>query len=957
MAKRILPTEPKTALLWWSTTALLATTLVPTAGQAAPTASCTALATNPTFGLAGGNPNIIAGTLTAVIVPAAPASSVTSSSTPDPTPATPAYCQVNFTYTTGQSGPADGYDVGQIPQIKIQVTLPLNSVDAGTGGTVNGGWGGKIMVSGSAGASTSLSPTTYDEGLNFSQVGYPIRLGYVGAISDNGNISRTTVPLITSGAQAGQIATGPINDWTHLGTHYAKQWAVSLANTYYGSAPTRVYYNGCSGGGNMGMGQLMNYGNEYDGFVIGAPAYYWQQFRLADSWPQLVFKKLVQQGGALPTNAQFSAASTAAIAACDVMGLDTVADGLVADSRACTFSAKANVCGISTAPAAPNCLTPAQAAAIDRIWDGPRNRFGKRIHYPFDRTIALSTAGGLTAGVISTTTGSSTVQVMQYDHRSASYTGAELYADVQSLALAGNPVNGIAFDNEAELGSTTLDDLTDNQTFALTLAKQKGVKVIQVHGMADGAIRWQQDPAFYRRVALWNSSNGTADYTALQNWYRFFPMPGVGHCTGALGGGPGPSATDVFTALTNWVENGVAPATITARGGTSAPVTGRTRPLCPWPQTAIYNGTGSTDVASNFTCGGNLDANANANANSTVMTPVIVNPVALCSSARVRYKHEAEPTIDIANTNLDVCKGAFPTYTHDFAGNVSTANGQVTSDVLFRDGSGNVGMWLMNGSTISQSSVLGNVPAVWAVVGQRDFSAIGDSSVLWRDTTGNVGIWQLNGNQIASSSVLGNVPTTWSVAATGDFNADGNGDIVWRDNSGNVGIWFMNGSTIASTTNLGNVPLTWSVVGADMKGDIVWRNTTTGEVGMWVVINGQVAQSVDFGVVPLNWTIAGIGDFDGNGSADLLWRDASGNVGVWLMNGTQIMQSSVLGNVPLTWSVTQTGDYNGDGLSDILWVDSAGNVAAWFMNGVASPSAVTYGNIGKTWTVQSLNAD
>src|ERR1039458_2749584 len=265
-------------LLVMSTALVAPVTFLPTLVQAAPTATCAALGTNPTFGLAGGNPNIIAGTLTTQIVAAAPASSVTSTSTPDPTPATPAYCNVNFTYTTGQSGPADGYDVGQIPQIKIQVTLPLNSLDGGSGG-VQGNWIGKIMVSGSAGSSTTLSPTTYDEGLNFSQVGYPIRLGYVGAISDNGNISRVAVPLIST--QPGQLATGPINDWTHLGTHYAKQWAVSLANTYYASAPTRVYYNGCSGGGNMGMGQLMNYGNEYDGFVIGAPAYYWQQFRLA----------------------------------------------------------------------------------------------------------------------------------------------------------------------------------------------------------------------------------------------------------------------------------------------------------------------------------------------------------------------------------------------------------------------------------------------------------------------------------------------------------------------------------------------------------------------------------------------------------------------------------------------------------------------------------------------------
>ena len=216
--------------------------------------TCATLATNPTYGLAGGNPNIIAGTLTTAIVPAAPASSVTSSSTPDPTPATPAYCQVQFTYTNGLSGPSGGYDVGVTPKIKINILLPLNAADGGTGGTVNGGYNGKVMVTGSAGNSTSATaPTTYDEGRNFSQVGYPIRLGMVGAQSDNGNIAQYNPPIINSGPQAGQLATGELADWSYRGTHYAKQWAVSIATTYYGSAPTRVYYNGCSGGGNMGM--------------------------------------------------------------------------------------------------------------------------------------------------------------------------------------------------------------------------------------------------------------------------------------------------------------------------------------------------------------------------------------------------------------------------------------------------------------------------------------------------------------------------------------------------------------------------------------------------------------------------------------------------------------------------------------------------------------------------------
>ena len=287
---------------------------------------------------------------------------------------------------------------------------------------------------------------------------------------------------------------------------------------------------------------------------------------------------------------------------------------------------------------------------------------------------------------------------------------------------------------------------------------------------------------------------------------------------------------------------------------------------------------------------------------------------------------------------------------HDFSG-------ALKSDVLWRDHSNNIGMWLMNGATISQSKVLGAVPATWSVVGQRDFNGDGNADILWRDTSGNLGIWLMNGTNVVSSTVLGNVPTTWSVVGTGDLNANHNGDILWRDSSGNVGVWLMNGTTVSQTAVLGNVPLAWSVAGMDHKGDIFWSNSTTGEVGMWTMQGTQVTATVDFGVVPSNWQIAGIGDFDGNGSTDILWRDTSGNVGIWLMNGTSVLSTKVIGNVPLTWTIAQTGDYNGDGKADILWVDSTGNVGAWFMNGTTIASTTQYGNIGTTWTAQTSNAE
>ncbi len=102
--------------------------VVPAARAALPT--CTQFATNAAYGLFG-NPSTVPGTLNAAIIPAAAALPPAPPGRPTATPATPAYCQVNFTYTTGLSGPADGYDVGQVQMIKIRISLPLSLADGG----------------------------------------------------------------------------------------------------------------------------------------------------------------------------------------------------------------------------------------------------------------------------------------------------------------------------------------------------------------------------------------------------------------------------------------------------------------------------------------------------------------------------------------------------------------------------------------------------------------------------------------------------------------------------------------------------------------------------------------------------------------------------------------------------------------------------------------------------------
>jgi hypothetical protein len=291
-----------------------------------------------------------------------------------------------------------------------------------------------------------------------------------------------------------------------------------------------------------------------------------------------------------------------------------------------------------------------------------------------------------------------------------------------------------------------------------------------------------------------------------------------------------------------------------------------------------------------------------------------------------------------------------PVYSHDF-------NGDGLSDVLWRDSSGDVGMWLMNGTSVLQTKVIANAPSNWSIVGQRDFNGDGNADLLWRDNSGNVGIWLMSGSSIGSTAVLGNVASNWSVVGTGDFNGDGNGDILWRDNLGNLAIWFMNGTQVIQSAVVGNVPTSWAVAGADMLGDIFWRNSGTGDVGMWVMNGTKVSSTTDLGVVPSTWSIAAVGDFDNNGSTDLLWRDTSGNVGMWLMNGTAVLSTSVVGNVPSNWTLTNTGDYNGDGKSDVMWTDNLGNVGVWLMDGATISTTSTLANIGTAWSAQVANAN
>jgi len=482
-----------------------------------------------------------------------------------------AYCQVNVLY---------GENANQ--NINIRVGLPLNSLDGGTGG-VQGAWNGRTQGIGGGGCSGSLA------------VNGPVNTGYVGSGNDTGHAGGNCEPGVNAD---GTYNLQFINDFIRNGMKQQILFSKAIAKTYYAQKPAYNYWNGCSTGGRQGYVLAQELAKELDGILANAPAIYWTRFQTAQMWGQIVMKDLV---GAPIAGAKLTQTTASAVAACDAA--DGVVDGIIDDPRKCTFSAQANVCGMPTAPAG-NCLTIAEADAIDKIWDGPRNARGNKVWFGLDRGTAIGALNGTNPFALGVT---------------------QFHWDEHNLTFDWRTVTADGYAQVAQDGSRNIADVTD--TFGdLDEFRHNGGKLLTLVGANDQLIMPRGVINYYREMASRRGHHNEPDFKGLQSFYRLFRVPGAGHC----------AVPNAFPTLVNWVENGVAPEQIINQTGT------RTRPLCPYPQRAIYNGTGSTDDAANFHCGGNLEKRR-----------------VVCADVLTKYKHEANGHLDYDGTgvNRNACEG------------------------------------------------------------------------------------------------------------------------------------------------------------------------------------------------------------------------------------------------------------------------------------------------------------
>jgi hypothetical protein len=266
-------------------------------------------------------------------------------------------------------------------------------------------------------------------------------------------------------------------------------------------------------------------------------------------------------------------------------------------------------------------------------------------------------------------------------------------------------------------------------------------------------------------------------------------------------------------------------------------------------------------------------------------------------------------------------------------------DGNPKGDILWRSDNGAIGLWFMDGTSVTSSVGLGTLSTDWRLIGTADFNGDGSSDLLWRNTmTGQISVWLISGVTVTASLNVGTVSLDWHILGAGDFNGDGKADLLWRQDGGMIGIWLMNDAMLYSSAGLGAVDNAWRIVGiadfnGDGKTDLLWHDAS-GTAAIWLVDGTTLKNSAGLGTVPIDWKIVGVGDFDGDGKADILWRQDGGLHAMWLMKGTLLSSSGTVGTIASDWHIAGINDYNGDSKADILWRHDSGTLSIWLMNGI-----------------------
>jgi Tannase and feruloyl esterase len=476
---------------------------------------------------------------------------------PAPTEPLPAFCRV-----AGTAKPSSD------SEIKFELWLPIS------------GWNGKYEQVGNGGFAGTIP---------LSAMASPLLRGYATAGTDDGHAASTD----------GLWALGhpeKLIDFGYRAVHETSVQAKAITQAFYGKDLARSYFVGCSDGGREALMEAQRFPDDFVGIVAGAPANNWTHLLVGAIWTE---QALLNEPASYLPPSKLPVLQNAVVAACDA--LDGVKDGVIGDPRRCHFDPAVVQCKGADAP---DCLTEPQVAAVRKIYGGPRNpRTGAQI-FPGYSPGTEAVPANWRVWISGNGPGQPTLQA---------FFGNTFYA----YMVFENPkwdFHTFNFDSDVQTADDKTAGILNSTDPDLAKFKARGGKLIQYHGWGDAAIPPQNSIDYFERVqSVMGKTARERDLGATQDFYRLFMVPGMSHCAGGVGAtafGNVPSAQrdpghDVVSALDQWVEKGVAPIQIIATGfvgGDPAKGVEITRPLCPFPEEAVYKGSGDTNSAASFSC-------------------------------------------------------------------------------------------------------------------------------------------------------------------------------------------------------------------------------------------------------------------------------------------------------------------------------------------------------------------
>jgi hypothetical protein len=367
-------------------------------------------------------------------------------------------------------------------------------------------------------------------------------------------------------------------DYAYRAVHVTAETAKKIATDYYGHAIAFSYWNSCSNGGRQGLLEAQRFPGDFEGIVANAPWVDQTGFTIGAIWNQKALSETP-----VPA-AKLSLVAGRVMAKCDAV--DGLEDGLIDDPRQCSFDPTRDLPACQDGVDTPDCVTPAEAATLQKIYGGPGSK-GRPFFpgYMIGSEAMIPGQNGTASGWMNA------IIAARPDTKPADFNLAEGVMRYLILDPPQPDYDTMRFDFNRD---TTLvarwSKLADAKNPDLGKFRKGGGKLIMTYGWADQILQPLMGVNYYEAVVAKNGKR-TSEFA------RLFMVPGMAHC----GGGVGPDRNDAVTAVIDWVEKGKAPDQLIATKIANGEVV-RTRPLCPYPQVARYNGQGSIDDASSFSC-------------------------------------------------------------------------------------------------------------------------------------------------------------------------------------------------------------------------------------------------------------------------------------------------------------------------------------------------------------------